>query len=409
MAIQESARPAPDGKRILGALGLTQILAWGMSYYLPTMLAAPIAADTGWPLTFVVAGFSMALLSSGMMSPMIGRLISVRGGRLVLSGGAVTMAAGLTILGLAPNLWVFALGWIVIGLAMSASLYDPAFSTLGRIYGAAARRPITLLTLFGGFASTVCWPLSAWLVENIGWRGTCLTYAAIQIGFSLPLLLFGLPGERDGHARASAGGSLRSKQVKLAGRDRQMFLLLSAALVCAGVLVTVLSVHLVTLLQAREVSMAAAVSLGMLIGPAQVAGRVLEMAFGKRYHPVWTLVGASVLIAVGILVLYLGFRVPALCFILYGAGNGIWTIARGSLPLALFGARDYPVLMGQLAMPSLVAQALAPVLGALLIEAGSAEWVFALIAGLALANVCLALTLLKFSLEPPGKSDEIGM
>lgn len=404
MAIQKPARPAPDERRILGALGPAQILAWGTSYYLPTMLAAPIAADTGWPLTFVVSGFSMALLSSGMASPKVGRLISAHGGRLVLSGGAVTMAAGLAVLGLASELWVFGLGWIVIGLAMSASLYDPAFSTLGRIYGTAARRPITMLTLFGGFASTVCWPLSAWLVENIGWRGTCLTYAAIQIGFSLPLLLFGLPEERNNHMPTAADRSLRPRRARLTGRERQMFLLLASALVCVGVLVTVLSVHLVPLLQAREIGMTAAVSLGMLIGPAQVAGRMLEMAFGKRYHPVWTLVGASVLIAAGILALYLGFRVPALCFVLYGAGNGIWTIARGSLPLALFGARDYPVLMGKLAMPSLVAQALTPAIGALLIEAGSAEWVFALIASLALANVCLALTLLKFSLEPARKS-----
>ncbi|MGH6917537.1 MAG: hypothetical protein ACREJ0_07510 [Geminicoccaceae bacterium] len=176
-----------------------------------------------------------------------------------------------------------------------------------------------------------------------------------------------------------------------------MLALLATALVLAGVLVTILSVHLVTLLQARNIGLAAAVSLGMLIGPAQVGGRIIEMAFEQRYHPIWTLVGASLLIASGVVLLYLGFRVPALALVLYGAGNGIWTIARGALPLAMFGPRDYPVLMGKLAMPSLAAQAVAPAIGAFLIDAGGPDRVFALVACLALANVGAVLALLRIS------------
>lgn len=391
----ESLAPARSGRRIMAALGPTQILAWGTSYYLLTVLAAPIAADTGWSLTLIVGSFSAALLVSGLASPKVGRLISRHGGRSVLAGGAVLMAAGLAIVGLAPNLPAFFAGWLVIGCAMGASLYDPAFSTLGRIYGAAARRPITTLTLFGGFASTVCWPLSAWLVESVGWRGTCLAYAAVQIGFSLPLLMLGLP--REGAHEPQAADQAASGNAVLSVRQRRMFALLATALVLAGVLVTILSVHLVTLLQAREIGLAAAVSLGMLIGPAQVGGRIIEMALGQRYHPIWTLTAASVLIASGVVLLCLGFRIPALALVLYGAGNGIWTIARGALPLAMFGPRDYPVLMGKLAMPSLAAQALAPAIGAFLFDTGGPAWVFALVVCLALANVGAVLALLRLS------------
>lgn len=387
---------ARSGRRIIAALGPTQILAWGTSYYLLTVLAAPIAADTGWSLTLIVGSFSAALLVSGLASPKVGRLISRHGGRSVLAGGAVLMAAGLAMLGLAPNLPAFFAGWLVIGCAMGASLYDPAFSTLGRIYGAAARKPITTLTLFGGFASTVCWPLSAWLVESVGWRGTCLAYAAVQIGFSLPLLMLGLPRERT-NAPQAATDQASSGDAVLSVRQRRMLALLATALVLAGVLVTILSVHLVTLLQARQIGLAEAVALGMLIGPAQVGGRILEIAFGQRHHPIWTLTVASVLVASGVVLLYLGFRIPALALVLYGAGNGIWTIARGALPLALFGARDYPVLMGKLAMPSLAAQAVAPAIGAYLIDTGGPGWVFALVACLALANVGAVLALLRLS------------
>ena len=394
---QDGLQAAPNGKRIMGALGVTQILAWGMSFYLLTVLGEPISSDTGWPLTLVVAGFSAALLMSGLTSPLTGRLIARHGGRLVLAGGAVLMAAGLAAIGLAPVLPAFLAGWLVIGVAMSASLYDPAFSTLGRIYGVTARRPITTLTLYGGFASTVCWPLSAWLVDSVGWRGTCLTYAAIQLCVSLPLLLLGLPGESRQARQEGAEAAGATAALVLSRRDRAMFMLMATALMLVGMMMTILSVHLIALLQAREVGLAAAVSMGMLVGPAQVGGRIVEMAFGKRYHPIWTLVTASLLIAAGVLVLYLGFRVPAAALVLYGAGNGIWTIARGALPLALFGARDYPIVMGRLARPALVAQAVAPSVGALLIDVGGPDQTLALVAVLACLNVCVTLTLMRVS------------
>ena len=156
---------------VVGCLGTAQILAWGMSYYLIAVLAKPIETDTAWGLPWIVGGLSIAFLISGLVSPKVGRLIDRFGGRPVLAASAILLAIGLATIAAAPTLPVYLAGWCVLGAAMGAGLYDPAFATIGRIYGDQARSAITLTTLYGGFASTVCWPLSAVLVEQIGWRG----------------------------------------------------------------------------------------------------------------------------------------------------------------------------------------------------------------------------------------------
>jgi len=184
------------------AKNLPWLLAeWGSTFYLPAALAPLIARDTGWIYDLVVSGVSVELLVAGLASSRVGHLIAANGGRPILAIGALLLAAGLLAIGTAPNFVWYLIGWVVIGLGMSASLYDAAFSTLGRIYGAHARTAITSVTLFGGFASTVCWPLSAFLTARFGWRGACFTYAAIQIAVALPIHLLALPP-----ATASAAG-----------------------------------------------------------------------------------------------------------------------------------------------------------------------------------------------------------
>ncbi|MBY0252501.1 MAG: MFS transporter, partial [Methylobacterium organophilum] len=174
---------------VISALGMVEILAWGSSFYLPAVLAGPIAADTGWPLAWVVGGLSIGLLVAAIASPRVGIAIHRHGGRPVLALAALLLAAGHVVIGLAPNLPAFLAGWLLLGLGMGCGLYDPAFATLGRLYGAEARPAITTLTLWGGFASTVCWPLSAFLVEQVGWRGACLAYAGLHLAVTLPLVL----------------------------------------------------------------------------------------------------------------------------------------------------------------------------------------------------------------------------
>ena len=182
-----------DRSRIVAALGIVEILAWGSSFYLIAVLSGPIAAAEGWSPGIVTAGFSVALLCSGLATPRFGDLIQRTGGRRVMASGMGLIALGLCILGAATSPAVYLLAWAVIGIGMGAGLYDAAFSTLGRIYGRGARGPITALTLWGGFASTVCWPLSAFLVEQVGWRGTCFVYAAMHLCITMPICLFGLP------------------------------------------------------------------------------------------------------------------------------------------------------------------------------------------------------------------------
>ncbi|MBM6592425.1 MFS transporter [Microvirga pudoricolor] len=390
-------RSIPDGvpRRgvLVSALGIVQILAFGTTLYLPAVLAKPITVDTGWPLAWVIGGLSIALVTAGLVSPSIGETIDRRGGRMVLASSSVLLAIGLVVIGLAPNLPVYLAAWVIVGFGMGGGLYDATFSTLGRIYGQNARGAITMVTLWGGFASTVCWPLSAFLVEHLGWRGTCGVYAALHLGLALPLHLRLLPGSaRKPPEQPETVTGAPAPSIDL--REHVPTILLIAAIVTiSGSIASVLSVHLLTLLQFQGGGLAAAVALGTLFGPAQVLARFGEMTFGRRYHPVWTMLASVGLMALGIGLLLPGAAVAAIALILYGAGNGIGSIAKGTVPLALFGASHYPVLMGRIARPSLIAQAIAPALGAGLIGLGGTGALLPVLAGFAILNVGLVLAL----------------
>lgn len=380
---------------VVSTLGIAQILAWGSSYYLTAVLADPVAHDTGWPKSWIVGGLSIGLLVSGLVSPRVGRLIHRSGGRPVLSVSAILLAVGLTTLGLAPTLPVFIAGWVVVGFGMGTGLYDQAFSTLGRLYGEQARGAITQVTLFGGFASTVCWPLSALLVDHLGWRGACLSYAAIHVLVILPLYLLGLPREgplsRGATAKPDAVGSGRVRS-----DQRVAFALLAAGFTLASIIMTVIAVHLLALLQARGLPLAVAVGFGALVGPSQVGARVLEMLFGRKSHPFWSLLVSTVLVAVGLSMLVAAPGVAAAGIVLYGSGGGLRSIARGTVPLALFGRDGYAILMGRIAMPTLVAQAASPSIGVWLLGSFGSATTLAVLCGAAALNILLVLALVPF-------------
>jgi MFS family permease len=183
----------PNRRIVVAALGVTQILAWGSTFYLLGVLASPIASDTGWRYDWIISGVSVGLLTAGVVAPHVGRAISEWGGRPILALSAFLLAAGLLLVGISQSVAWYLAAWLLVGIGMGFGLTDAAFSTLGSIYGRNARGAITSLTLFAGFASTVCWPLSAYLVAHLGWRGVCFVYAAIQIGVALPILLMALP------------------------------------------------------------------------------------------------------------------------------------------------------------------------------------------------------------------------
>lgn len=376
----------PSRARVIAALGIVQILTFGTTYYLLAVLAAPIAEDTGWSRAAITGGISLGLLFSGLSARFVARIIRARGGRIVLVTGVGLLATGLAGLALAQNLPMYYAAWMVMGAGMAASLYDAAFSTLGVIYGTKARSAITQLTLWGGFASTICWPLSALLVEAVGWRGACLSYAALHLCVTVPLCWFVLP-------RGGGGPlSLPPKGRPLGRLHDPRFVCLALAGICLATTFSILSVHLLTLLTATGLTLAAAVGLGTLIGPAQVGARLIEMLGRERHHPVVTLIVAAACICTGVAALR--FNLPAaVALVVYGAGTGLFSIARGTVPLAVFGAEDYPQVMGQLAMPILLASALAPLLGAALIERAGPDATLSLLAVLTVVPVACALAL----------------
>ena len=384
-----------DRSKVISALGIVQIFAWGSTYYLLAVLSGPIQADTGWLPTWITAGISVGLLASGLVSMRIGRLIQTYGGRPVLAAAMALIAAGLVLMAAAPNVGVFLLAWVVIGVGMGAGLYDAAFSTLGRIYGKDARRTITTLTLWGGFASTICWPISAYVVSVVGWRGTCLGYAAFHLMVTLPLCLTILPRQpRLMMEHSTDPGDHHPAPL----RDPQFWLLATAGTTLSFV-AAVWSVLLISIMKTWGVAASEAVALGMLIGPAQVGARMVEMALGGRHHPVWTMLAATCLVGAGFLGMLL--HLPAsLALIAYGAGNGIWSIARGAMPLSLFDPKDYPSIMGKLAMPSLLAAAAAPSIGAAFLEAFGGEMTLIALAAASLIPVLCAMILLKLRTKP---------
>ncbi|MBS0533278.1 MAG: MFS transporter [Proteobacteria bacterium] len=379
-----------DRRLVVSALGAVQILAWGTSFYIPAVFAVPIVADTGWSLGIVVSGASIGLLVAGLISPQVGRLIDRHGGRPVLAASSLLFAAGLTGLGLAPNVTFYLIAWMVIGLAMGTGTYDAVFAALGQRYGHEARGPITNLTLFGGFASTICWPLSTLMIEHTGWRTACLIYAALHLVVALPLQM-AVSGRRPISSRVDADVSiaLAPTSEQPVRNERLMFTLVAAVLCFAAGIGSIVIVHFMIFLQAKGVAETAAVSYGTLFGPSQVAARVIERLFGAGYHPVWTMIACCVLMALGLGFLAGGFPFLVLTILIYGAGYGISWIGRGTLPLALFGPARFPRLMGKIAFPSLIVQALAPSAGAFAIERFGADTTIGLLTGLALINVVL--------------------
>jgi MFS family permease len=358
--------PRLRNARIVAALGLAQTLAWGSTYYLPAILAEPMARDLGIDTGTVFLGFSAALVVSAVAGPAAGRRIDRFGGRDVLAVSSLVFAAGLALLAAAEGPALLFAGWIVIGAGMAMGLYDAAFATLAGIHGKAARPSITGVTLFGGFASTVAWPITAALDAEYGWRAACLVWAAAHLLIGLPLNRLLVPvGTQPPPA------TLPEPALPHAGRsgpDRQM-VLLAVVFTITWFTSTAMAAHLPRLLEAAGASVAAAIGAAALVGPAQVAARMLEFGLLRRFHPLLSARLAALAHPAGAAVLLtVGAPAAALFTVLHGAGNGILTIAKGTLPLALFGPHGYGHRQGVLMVPARFGQAAAPFLFALLIE-----------------------------------------
>ena len=383
----------PPRLRIVSTLGAAQTLAWASSYYLPAMLARPMAADLGVAEPTVFAAFSAALVVSAFIGPHSGRRIDRWGGRPVLMATSVGFALGLAMLATASGPVGLFAAWLVLGLSMGSGLYEAAFASLVRLYGHDARNAITGITLIAGFASTVGWPLSAALEHAWGWRGACWAWAGLHLLIGLPLNAW-LPRVA---APAAAPDAVPLSSPTLAPATPEEPPLRSAALLAwvfavTWFISTAMAAHLPHLLDAVGTAPGTVIAIGALVGPAQVAGRLLEFGFLRRLHPLLSARAAALMHPLGAALLALAGAPAAAAFaLLHGAGNGILTIAKGTLPLALFGTAGYGHRQGLLMLPARLGQALSPWLfGLLLARFGAAAlWISAALALSALGALCL--------------------
>jgi predicted MFS family arabinose efflux permease len=369
---------------VILTLGTTETISWASTYYLPAILAVPIAKDLQIPSVWVFAMFTAALLVTGAIGPIVGREIDRRGGHAVLAIANVVIAIGLTLLALSQDLILLAAGWIVLGIGMAMGLYDAAFAALAGIYGRAARGPITGITLLAGFASTIGWPVTAAIEAAYGWRTACLVWAVVHLLICLPLNCF-LPRPMVHESSAPATSSPGDAPVE--GRSRRTLWLLALTFSVAWFVTGAMATHLPRLLQEVGASANAAIAAAAFIGPAQVASRLVEFGLFQNLHPLISArmavtfhpIGAALLVA---------FGAPAIAVftILHGAGNGLLTIARGTLPLALFGSTAYGLRQGLLGAPARLTQATSPFLFGLVLD-------FSPIAALALSASLMLIAL----------------
>ena len=370
---------------VVGALGTTQTLAWASSYYLPAILADDMANAAGVPRAWVFGAFSGALLLTAVLGPWVGRTIDRRGGRNVLAASNIVFAIGLVVLAMSNGIANQCAAWIVLGVGMGLGLYDAAFATLAGIYGRDARGPITGITLIAGFASTVGWPLSALLDAQFGWRGACFAWAAMHIVIGLPLNLLLLP--------RSSGAASHDRHAPASWEPRREMILLAYVFAAAWFVTGAMAAHLPALFERMGATTVQAVAAAALVGPAQVAARLAEFIIMRRIHPLVSARIAASMHPIGAAVIAAFGAPAAFAFaLLHGAGNGLLTIARGTVPLALFGPVNYGARTGLLGAPARAAQAAAPLLFGLLLDS-MGVWVLAVSAGLCLSALVVLFVL----------------
>ena len=346
----------PRLRRFVAFLGIAQIVSWGTLFYAIGVLGPAMRKDLGVSELFLFTAFTGGLLVSGALAPLAGRMIDRHGGRVVMSLGSVLGVVSMALLAAAPNAAVMVIGWLLAGAAMAGALYDPAFATLSQHAGERYRRAVTALTLFGGFASTAFWPLSHLLLEAWGWRATFAVYAAMHLLICLPIHLV-IP-----HAlehKAAAANAAPAPPLRPGARLRWLAVCFAIATFIFGIV----AVHLINLLTSAGLTAAQAVTISMLVGPLQVAGRVIELMLSGRVRAVTVGYVAFGLMMLALLSLVAvdGMGAAAILFVVaYGCGNGLLTIVRGTAPAELLGREGLGAMLGYLSRAAFFAKAMAP-------------------------------------------------
>ncbi|MEK6355296.1 MAG: MFS transporter [Burkholderia cenocepacia] len=355
------------------SLGLTQIIGWGSMFYAYGVLMQPMQDELGLSKPAIVGAYSVALLISGLCSTSAGTIIDRTGGRLLMATGSLLAALMLACLSRVHGVVGLYLAWAGVGVAMSATLYQPAFAVITQAFGSNYRRAITHLTLFGGFASTVFWPLTQALLQHVGWRETWLLYAVANLLVCLPIHAI-LPNRSTAtHEVVAACTEQPTSSLSVVLREPS-FYLVTAAVTLNALVFAAMSLHMIPILQAHGISAANAAWVGALVGPMQVLGRVLETTIGKRASTRHVGMAAISLLPLSLILLFASgdwLLVYVVFAALYGISNGIMTIVRGALPAELYGRAAYGAISGAMATPVQFAIAAGPFVASLLYAVGN--------------------------------------
>lgn len=411
--------PAPlssAARRAVVGLGVTQILAWGSVYYVIGVIGPTLSAALDVSATLIYGGFSLSLVVGAVIAPLVGRAIDRLGGRRVMAAGSLVAACGLALAASAQGAWSYLASCVVLGVAIATTLYDAAFAAITQIAGRRARRAITLLTLFGGFASTVAWPLTTWLAARWGWRETYWFYAAAHLLICLPahwLLLADEPDQAAFAAPEQAAQAERDGAMQGSAR-RAAFWLLGLALTANSFVFSGLSAHFIAMLGELGLSERMVVIVGMAIGPAQVLARLIEMLSDARHDALAVGRASAALLPVGVGCLLLAALHPAAAFafaLTYGLANGLITIAKGAMTLHLFGSAGYGATLGLLSLPALAARAAAPTIFSATNEIAGSTATLALCLAAALCGLAAMETVVRLARraavdKPVGKAVE---
>lgn len=377
-------------RRTTLALALSQLVSWGVGYYAIGVFGPRIAADLGWSRGEIHAGLSVALGMMGLVSPAIGRRIDRDGGRTVMTVGFLVLATGLALAAFVHRPYEWWLVWAVLGVGLRMTLYDACFAALVRVDPNAARHAITLVTLAGGLASTVFWALGDRIAAAFGWRDALLVFAAIAAAAAvLPRALPSAPAPRP-LATATASDPTPHPH------DRRATLLFATLVVATSVLASAFAAHMIPLLVALGLTLPTAVTIAALRGIGQSAARTVEFLAPRRLAPLDLAVVATALLPAALLAgpFVAGSLGAAIAFsVVGGAGNGLVTIARGTVPLVLFDPAAYGAITGRIAAPAFWASALSPFALALALDHGGVAFALGLLAVPALAAFAAALAL----------------
>lgn len=351
--------------RTVTVVGAAQVISHAGAYYLPAVMAVPASLELSISSATVYAGLSLALAVSGLAGPTAGKLVDRFGGRPVLIASNLLLAAGLSMLALAQGLGLLLLAYAVLGLGMATGMFEVAFAAIVRIFGKKSHNALVGVTMVAGFASVAGWTISVFVEARYGWRGVCWFWAATNVLVALPLNML-IPRASDSAEPVTAGE--RSNQTAQPSavvhdpkREKYITVLLAFVFASSGFISMGMMSHLPRLLEGVGVPLLVAFSIGALVGPAQITGRILDFTFLRRLHPLIGTRIAALAHPLGIAALVvLGAPFAALFVILHGLGNGILIIARGTLPLALFGPQGFGRRQGWLTMPAKFVQAIAP-------------------------------------------------